>query len=253
MTDWTIILCEGAHDQAALVSLAAVCGEWELMKEIPRSLPKGLEPTIVVPKQDKWGGWVFQRQPAYLSRRNRVLVVRSLGSDNKVLGEAAIDFLGQIRPGAVGVVVDANDSGVDRRQESFRKRYKALYHHADDVRAGEVSGNKPRLGLWVAPNNKTNGKMDDILLKAAKRNHKELTGRGKRFITSLETIESGKWFPSRNNRNKAILGAVNQAVRPGASLAAALHGSNCWFDAGLAAVAPFKQLAAFVETLTSSS
>lgn len=249
MITWTLILCEGAHDQAAVTSLASVCGAWEWMKGTPKSLPDKLKHAFPKATKGEAEGWIYQPAPKYLRKGDRFLEVRSLGGLEKVFGEPAKSLLGQIYPTAVGVVVDANDAGVDPRLERFQQLYAEYNENVKTAKPGCVCEGTPRLGLWVAPNNKSKGRMEDLLIKAAGRTHKQLVSCGKRFATSLKKIEPGEWTA---RRNKAILGAIHQVVRPGASLASALQPNQCWFDEDLTKLQPFKALLGFIEELAST-
>lgn len=248
MINWTLLLCEGAHDQKALAAFARVCSGWKQKEGTPDSLPPEIRPTYPNPRPDAFGTWRFEWAPDYLIKDNRYLAVRNLGGVGNVLGKAAIDFLEQIHPSALGIFVDANDVGVEARAKAFVQRYGTLYKHASKAEPGRVSEGNPRLGLWVAPDNKKNGALDDVLVSAAARTKKKLLATGKRFATSLARIEAGEWT---RHRNKAILGAINQVVSPGASLAVSINTTSGWFDATLADVPPFKQLLQFLETLTA--
>ena len=249
MTAWTMLLCEGAHDQAALASLARICGQWEDQKRAPAFLAA----TESNPPTGGADDPRFRGFPKYLRKGESHLVIHPLGGAESVLGDMAINLLRhhgkrEYPPRAVGVMVDADDEGVDNRATAFRNRYKDLYEHAGNVKPGVVSEGKPWLGLWIAPDNKAAGSMDDLLLKAASRSKTKLIATGRRFATSLAKIEPGTWT---HHRNKAILGAVNQVVLPGASLASALSKSKCWFDQTTTKVLPLKRLLQFIETLTA--
>lgn len=246
MKSWTMILCEGAHDQEFVSALGGVCGGWNQVKGIPNSLPAPLQNSYPRPKRSESGSWDMQR-PSYLYKGDSYLEVRALGGVDRVLGQHAIDTLEQVTPDGVGAIVDSNDVGVDRRAQSFREWFGRLYPEVKDAKAGEVVPGKPRVGLWVAPNNKRHGSLDDLFMEAAKQSQKKLVERGKRFITSLEQIKPGEWT---RHRTKAILGAINQVVRPGASLAASISKSSGWIEIEIAELLPFKELLRFIEELS---
>lgn len=249
MTWLAIILCEGAHDQKAISAFAQVCDGWTLKEGVPRSLPQDLEATFPTPTRASSGAWRFEYQPDYLFKGDRYLVVRNLGGVDNLLGQLAIDCLEPLRPNAIGVVVDANEVGVAGRVGSFRDVYSGLHPHAKYMEPGSVSGGNPPLGLWVAPDNHRDGRLDDLLIDAASRKRRGLVERGRRFVGSVAKVEPGKWT---SYRNKAVLGAINQVVQPGASLAVSLRDSSCWFDEGLAQVTPFKELLQFLKDLTGA-
>jgi hypothetical protein len=252
MKSWTIVLCEGAHDQQALAALASTCGGWTKLDNVPTSLPDNLAKAYPNPKPPRKlpGRWTRPQEPTYLTKERRYLEIRNREGLDNVLGQTAVDFVRLLSPTphAVAVVVDANDKGVKARVDAFRDSFRNAFSHADNVEPGGASGSRPRLGLWVAPDNRRNGSMDDLLLKVARCANKRLVATGRRFATSLEKIKPDDWT---KHRNKAILGAIYQVVEPGASLAVALRESNAWFDPGIASVRPFMQLLDFLETLTA--
>ena len=243
MTPWTIILCEGDHDRSAIASLACVCAKWKRQTGVPNSLPEDLRRYHPMPKPTTSGEWRTEARPDYLVRDDQYMVIRSLGGIRNVLGQAAVDFLEQASPSAVGVVVDANDVGVAPRVDAFRRWYRR------NVEPGTVSPGTPRIGLWVAPDNCGSGRLEDLLLAAATRTRKRLVQTGQRFAASLEKLHPGEWT---NYRSKAVLGAIHQIEKPGASLAIGLQTSKCWFDQSLATVPPFDRLLQFLDALTAA-
>jgi hypothetical protein len=169
-----------------------------------------------------------------------------MGGIDRVLGDSALELLSQIAADGVGIVVDADDIGVTNRVNAFRDHYKQLFPAASKARAGVIFGSEPRVGLWVAPNNRHKGRMDDLLIAAAKRSSKSIVTRGHRFITSMKKVTPNAFA---DGHNKAVLGAVNQRISPGASLASTLNRNHCEFDPSLANESPHKELLAFVESL----
>ncbi|MCP4591557.1 MAG: hypothetical protein GY842_12515 [bacterium] len=210
-------------------------------------MPDDLQRTFPHPKSNKSGD---PSTPHYLHKHDHFLIIRSLGGVEKVLGSAATELLEQWAPdlpNAIGVIVDANSTRISDRVESYRNRFQQLFDHAQEVEAGAIGEGDPRLGLWVAPDNKKPGGMDDLLVQAARHSREDLVSRGEDFVTSLAEIEPE---PCTKHRNKAVLGSIHQAVRPGASLASGLRKSKAWFETGMADVPPFKDLLAFITALT---
>lgn len=252
MSHWTLILCEGAHDQAVIAAIARVHGGWSTIKEAPRGVPQDVVKAHPKRKEPQLGDSEsrreYQREPDYLTKNGHYLVIRSLGGKDEVLGELAMVLLGQVNPAAVGVFVDANDKGVKARLDSFRSCYAKLFAHANEVVAGTVKGGEgPRLGMWVAPDNSRNGRLEDLVMETLDRTRPKQAAAGKEFIDAMASIEPGKWS---EHRSKAILGAIHQTVSPGASLAVCLQKSTAWLD-GLTPEEPLKRLVQFLDELTA--
>jgi len=244
MTSWTLIICEGAHDQAVLSSLARVCGDWKRIE--PKNLPTELHKVYPKPKQNTAPVWISEWQPDVLMKNNHYLVIRNLGGAEKVMGENAVSLYTQFKPAALGVVVDANGIGVANRESAFRNRFRPLYSNIDQVRAGCVFEGNPRMGLWVSPNNKDPGSLTRVLYDAAKRNKPFELQLAESFIQNLKMLSPNT---SDSSREKAILGALCQSVAPGASLAVALNKAQCWFDLELQTVSPYQELLKFIDSM----
>ena len=246
MRSWTLVLCEGVHDQKAITALLRVCAGWKRPDKVPSKLPAALKPTYPTPGRLGKGG---EPTPDYLLKSDRYVVVRAMEGKGSVLGRSAIAYLGQFEPDSVGAVVDANDVGVTKGVARYHETFGQLYAHASKVKAGGVVPGSPTLGLWVAPNNRGEGRMDDVLLQAVRKAKPKLAAAGERFVKYAAKVEAGVWT---DYRTKALLGAVYQVVNPGASLAVSLRDSSCWFAPGLGEIEPFKALLGFFRALTGA-
>ena len=129
MTSLSLILCEGAHDRGFLIGLAAVCGGWQVFDGSRDELPEAFNANYPEPKLDSSGWPEFIPSPEYLRKDDRWVEVRPLGGIDKVLGKTGVRFVeARLRDplDGLGVVVDANDSRIESRVDSFRDRYKKV-------------------------------------------------------------------------------------------------------------------------------
>ena len=240
----SVLACEGAHDQAALTWLARKCLGWSEASSVPQGIRHVFR--VDLPRGRKGGTDDGRREPTYLNKGGHLLIIKGFGGKEGLLAQGTANYLSVTKAGAVGVIVDADDVGVDRRVESFRTTYGAVFPHARDVVLGKVWGDKPRLGFWVAPDNESQGEMDDALVRAAEHSRGALVKAGETFIASAEKKAPGKWT---QKRNKALLGSVYQTEVPGASLASALAAGKCWFDESITEIEPFGKLVKFIDAV----
>lgn len=240
----SVLACEGAHDQAALTWLARICLGWEPAIDILTDIRGQFEPrsTGALSPRAVHG----DRSPAYLAKAGHLLIIKEFGGKEGLLARNTARWLADRKATAVGVVVDANNVGVVVRVESFRTTYGRSFPHARDVKVGTVWGDKPRLGFWVAPDNESEGELDDALVTAAKRSREALVKAGETFIGLAEKEAPGKWT---EKRSKALLGSVYQVEAPGASLASALAAGKCWFDVSITEIEPFGKLVKFIDAV----
>jgi hypothetical protein len=217
---------------------------WEPAADIPEDIPRRFNPQSTGALRTRA---VHGRQrPAYLAKGGHLLIIQEFGGKEGLLIQHTATYLATRGAVAVGVVVDADEVGVARRVESFRTTYRAAFPHARDVVVGAVWGDKPRLGFWVAPDNESDGEMDDALVMAARRSREALVKAGETFIRSAEKEAPGKWT---QKRSKALLGSVYQTEVPGAPLASALAAGKCWFDENITEIEPFGKLVKFIDAV----
>lgn len=252
MTSLSLILCEGAHDREFLSGLATVCGDWQVFDGSRDELPEAFNAAYPGPKLDS-GGWPeFIPSPRYLRKEDRWLELRDLRGIDQVLGKTGVRLVeARLRDplDGLGVVVDADDSRIESRVDSFRDRYKKVLASAHDAVAGKVVDGSPRVGLWVAPDNSGAGSLLDTLVAAGKRTRPKLIIEAEKFVQAA--AQHGEMRPSVSNA-KPMLGSAVQVDRPGASLASALMAlSEKWFTPDLAKVEPFSGLLEFVDKLTA--
>jgi hypothetical protein len=253
MSSWTIVLCEGAQDQAAISGLLEVCANWLRIRSdsdlagLPdRPLPK------LFPKPKESGQWKHRFDvdlaPAFLRKNDSWIVIREFGGVERVLGNIALEFLDELNPERLAVIVDADDVGPDARRESFRTRFGAKYEHASNANPGVVVHGKPILGLWVAPDNLVEGNLNQLIIECTSRHREKTIQLGKDFVDELAASEPSEQV---KQKHKAVLGAVGQVVAPGASLASALERKrNFWFDNDANNVEGVSALVRFIETIS---
>lgn len=252
MAQCTVILCEGAHDQATLTALCEVCAEWSFRKYVPRELPDAINAIYPRPHIDDWGAARFESPPSCLSKGDDWLVVRQLGGLEQVLGPDALALLGQVRVEALGVIVDADESKPKSRLQSFVKHYSSLYEHARRVKLGQVllDGAKPRLGFWVCPDNNHEGTMAHLVVEQSQRAKSPLHSAARDFVESAARVEGSL---SNKQGVKAVLGTMHQVLSPGASLASGLRRSKGWIQNRSELTAQFAGLLGFIDELTEYS
>ena len=252
MTSLSLILCEGAHDRAFLLGLATVCGGWHVFNGRRDDLPEAFNSSYPQPSLSSSGWPRFIPLPWYLRKEDRWLELRALGGIDEVLGKTGVRFV-EARLNdpltGLGIVVDADDSRIASRVDSFRDRYKKVLGSAQDAVAGKVVDGSPRVGFWVAPNNEDTGSLADTLLTAGKRTRPKLIIEAEKFVQAAARY--GEMRP-KESRAKPIAGCTVQVDIPGTSLATALMAlPKKWLTPDLAKVEPFSGLLEFVDTLTA--
>jgi len=100
---------------------------------------------------------------------------RNCGSDNQVLAELYAlllkdeDEAPKIK--IIGVILDADDKDIDSRYKEIKGKvknfYKKLPKKIPENGLVHSEGKQPRLGVWIMPNNKDNGALEEFYLELA--------------------------------------------------------------------------------------
>lgn len=240
MTSWSLLLCEGAHDQEFLCCLATRAGIWQHAKKCPPNVLTSLPGTT---------------KYLYLTQGDKTLVVANLNGIDNILGDlGALIVEVSLKAGTVGVILDADDKGVAARRDKVREHFGPILPSAKIAEPGQVIfdnsqvQDQRRFGLWVAPDCVNQGSLDDVIRKAADTIHPKLTPIADKFVTDLGTAADHAW---EQYHEKAVLGSLGQRWRAGSSLASALQERDQWMSAELADQEPFSGLIAFMAQLVA--
>lgn len=226
---WSLLVCEGAHDEEFIVTIALASGKWQLSARMPQAVPGAFRASGMGPFK-------------FLVSNNGVLVVRGLGGVTKVLGDMGRALVSSSTTAkAVGVVVDADDVGVVARRNEVAKELSGVISAASFATAGQVvppdltAQDLRKFGLWVAPDCRSNGQFDEVMRMAASYMMPDQVRISDDFITKLATSclhDFGAY------RDKAVLCSCGQLFRAGNSLASAFQERAHWADSTVVSQAP---------------
>jgi len=179
-------------------------------------------------------------QPVFLSAKDgRTALIRVAGSDDRIATVLAADLkeLKGSLPRAVGVVMDADDHPVSDRLETEDGH---LAEKGLPFRFGGLCGTLSdvegvRRGMFVVPDNASQGGMETLMIEGAKANFSSLLAKAKEFVEAIETTDvpegRGRWEQFvRWSRSKSVVHAVVSILKPGRPTAASLADDG-WFSA----------------------
>lgn len=98
--------------------------------------------------------------------------VHACGSDDKVLKSLNGRISQSEPPTVIGVVLDADQAGVENRWKSIRGKLRHYsYDFPDEIANGgtivEPVDRKPKLGFWLMPDNSRSGMLEDFCAELA--------------------------------------------------------------------------------------
>lgn len=140
------------------------------------------------------------------------IYIKPCGGINKLIGDIknAIEEEGRI---AVGIMVDANSSPIDR-WDMISDQVKATgINLPDDLDPrGVIIEGIPRVGVWLMPDNRTPGEIEDFVAKLIPHND-PIWPKSKRYIDSIP--EGDRRFPKTKIAKAKTFAWVSTRKRPG--------------------------------------
>ena len=231
MTVRAYIATEGPHDVAFLAELLRPWGLKRLtkLKEvdafwdplIPKTFPHNDDLLARVPV------------PIFFTGNDRMVALDSVSGISNLARrvEENLSVLNANAPPAVAVILDADskESAADRFQD-LAEKLRTLRLPIPD-RAGAISPQDPRCGIFVLPDNASAGTLETLLEECAAENYARLWQRSKTYVAGIDpkelSAEDLKDFQKPAGRQKAIISAMAAILRPGKAIQVSLQ-DNQW-------------------------
>ena len=249
------VIVEGHHD-------AEVIGRFLRRKKlIPITRLGELDQywKFLVPKSFPVDGDLMKRVPVPLFFQNNSysIAVHIAGGDSreikkilKVTLENRDTLLGDVV--GVGITIDADygNNGAIGRFNQLKKELTDLIKFPKYP--GKVLSAKPKTGIFIFPDNKNKGTIENILLKCGQRVYSGLLSGATNFVDNVNLNllnENDKIdFKKRSGRDKAKIGCVANILRPGKSVQVSIH-DNDWISDQTVGIIEVAELKRFIEEL----
>lgn len=153
---------------------------------------------------------------------------------------------------AVGVFVDADGVSPQGRFDRFVAGFKEQRGLRFGQGPGSVGNGAPRCGVFVFPDNRTPGTLEELLLACAESSYPGLLEAARRYIAAVEpTMFVGREvreFNRPSGRAKSTVATLAAVLKPGKSIQASLT-DNRWITADTLALPRIAAVAEFVGAL----
>jgi hypothetical protein len=256
MTKYCYIVAEGPHDIEFLIQLLKSYG----LKRITRltkvdSFWKKLVPTTFPINDD-----LMKRVPvpAFLQNNEVSVALHSangITNISKTIEESFASILSSQIFG-VGIFLDADDT------QSPKQRFELMTSELSNRNLpfpdvlGEVVQSSPRCEVFIAPNNRDEGTLENLLLECANKNYPDLLNLATSYITAINagqlTDKDVEEFKKPAGQNKAIISSISSILKPSKSLQVTLQ-DNRWIDENTMALDSIRGVKKFLENVTGLS
>ncbi len=255
MVRYCYIVVEGPQDVEFLIGLLKFYGLkrvihlssldkfWETL--IPKAYPLDDDLTKRVPV------------PSFVQNEQLSIALHSAIGDTRIAQtiEESLKFIQPSQLFIVGIFADAD------YRETPQERFNKLITKLSDIdlpnllppsQIGQVNNHSPRCGIFIAPNNREQGTLEDILLECAKINYPDLLNLSQTYIESIDrnqlTKKDLKYFKKPAGKKKAIISSISSILRPGKALQVSLQ-DNRWLDKQTLELESIKLIKNFLEQI----
>ena len=130
---------------------------------------------------------------------------------------------------AFGIIADADANPPGKVAASYQSYFRAPFPDFPDV-PGRVVGERPKLGVFVLPDNASQGVVEHLVLECGNRVYPGHLERAKGYVDGFDPEERKreKWAPF--DEQKALIAAVASVLKPGKTNTATLA-DNDWISA----------------------
>lgn len=233
------IVVEGAHDASFLGQLLKARGF--LAANRLSLVPEHWK--ILFPKAFPMDGETLDRVmrfPDVFTQDEVVIGITTSGSDSRIIStlRSVIDAIGPASLAGIAVFIDIDKQDTAVRFAAIQKRIIAMNKAAEDEGqpgypiavpqiAGVMKAGRPPVGVFLFPDNKNSGALEDILLECARINHPAIAKAAVSFVADLDRTSPTdqvdlKLLRSGMGKGKAVVGTIANLLKPGASIASSL-------------------------------
>ncbi|MDP2220644.1 MAG: hypothetical protein Q8K34_10660 [Hydrogenophaga sp.] len=225
---------EGPHDAELCYRLLSASG----LKRVQRLslLEPAFEP--LVPTKFPHGDDLQKRMPVPLFLQNDqwAIAVHSAVGDSRLVNalEETLALLPAHHWAGVGLMLDADHDGSPaQRFDAVVQTIKAKYMGLPlPQQPGQVMAGRPRVGVYVLPDNQNKGTLEDLLLDSAELQFAHLLPLARQYVDDAQA--KGQLpashladFAKPSGHNKAIVGAMSAVFRPGKAVQVSIQ-DNDW-------------------------
>jgi len=235
------LFVEGVHDCAAIYKILHLNEFNEVHKfgGHPQFIKK------IIPNRYPFDGDTLERiSPAptimYRESDSKYVAIKIVEGDSRIA--EAVNGMINIRmedieyASGVGVILDADNIDIKSRVRSIEKEVNKLGLDND----GDLSiciqdstiairSKKLRFSIYVMPNNKDKGTLEDVLIDGAVYNYKDLLEAAERYMSDLpEKYYNELGDRALSKRKKALVGFVSNVLKPGKANQASIRDCD-WF------------------------
>ncbi|MDE7220489.1 MAG: hypothetical protein K2O45_12860 [Oscillospiraceae bacterium] len=262
---FSLVICEGVHDVRAVCRILDFKGfrEAEVFSDIPGPLRNAIPRQYPVQGNDAKLTWLVTH-PSFLFRNGYWVLVSNAGGESK-LGTHLSGILPAFRKEyadaalrGIAILADADTKDAAKRKPELLCQLRDAFRDSENFEADpseperlKLYGNIKPLAMYIFPDNQGPGTLETVLLAGAGREYPELLSKADEYVAYAETCPYAKDLSKNCNREKATVGVIANALRPGRANQTSIQ-DNKWFTKESLAQLPLhRSLSDFIDLIIS--
>lgn len=254
MRKYGYLVVEGPHDVAFCVRLLKTYG-LEAIRLIDE-LDKTFKPIIPVNFPHK--GDLLKRMPVptFLQSQTHAIAIQSAVGDSALISalELDLEIIDQRIFSGIGFMLDADSAASAKvRRDDLRREAKEKIKLEIPESPSAADEKKPRTGIFVLPDNQSQGTLEDILIQSADIHYPEILAAANTYIT---TTFDGGLIPKSHRKDinkpagkkKATIGAMASLFKPGKAVQMSIQDQD-WLTGDTLKLPCVQAVLTFLETL----
>lgn len=239
-TKYSYIIVEGQHDIEVVGKILSFSG----INRVTRLEKVDSFWTKLIPKEFPQDGDLIKRVqvPAFFQdeQKNFSIAVHEAVGEARILDLldltiANLDLLDDVT--GLAIIIDADKQKAQQKYENLVSRLKRL-DNTQPIAWAEASGlikkSSINAGIYIFPDNNSEGTLEDVLLKCGESSYKEILDEAKNFMLNIsEPNILNKYndeldcFKNEAKRKKAVLSCVSNMFNPASAIQVSIR-HNKW-------------------------
>jgi len=254
MKQYDYLIVEGQHDIAFVARLLRA---FDIKQVNKKSL---LDPfwDVLIPKTFPVQDDLLKRVPvpAFFENATHSIAVHSAQGITRLAEtlDETLSLINRERFASYGFLLDAD------QQQDPNERFDALItelksHQVNvptSLHLGEVAGGNPLFGVFILPDNQSQGTLEDVLLQTAQINYAHLSSAAQAYIQAINesqlTHDDLDEFKKPAGRKKAHISSMASILKPGKAIQNSIQ-DNRWLDGEALNLPIVKSISTFLARL----
>lgn len=248
-----LLVVEGQHDEAFIATLLRARHGFAAQTKLSRVDPYWGR---TIPRTFPYNDDLRRRMPVpYFYTREDVSLAIIVAVGESRLVDVVSDTMAMLPDpdlDAIGVVLDADEREVvGERYSSIQEDLSALKLALANA-PGLVSTATPNCGVYVLPDNFSNGTLEKILIECAERNYQAAVAGARALVEAVNPddyqVNDLRELNKPAGKNKAIVATITAILKPGKTTQASIS-DNRWLHGEASTLPSVRSFEVFLEAL----